>query len=29
MWNEITTEKDLNSFMDVMCYFHDKLFKRN
>ena len=19
MWNEITTEKDLNSFMDVMC----------
>ncbi len=27
MWNEITTEKDLNSFMDVMCYFHDSCLK--
>lgn len=27
MWNEITTEKDLNSFMDAMCYFHDSCLK--
>ena len=27
MWNEITTEKELNSFLDVMCYFHDSCLK--
>ena len=27
MWNEITTEKELNSFLDAMCYFHDSCLK--
>lgn len=27
MWNEITTEKELNNFLDVMCYFHDSCLK--
>lgn len=27
MWNEITTEKELNSFLDVVCYFHDSCLK--
>lgn len=27
MWNEIADEKDLNSFMDAMCGFHDSCLK--
>ena len=27
MWNEIANEKDLNSFMDTVCGFHDSCLK--
>lgn len=27
MWNEIENEKDLNSFMDTVCWFHDSCIK--
>ena len=27
MWNEIKSEKDLKSFMDIVCGFHDSCIK--
>ena len=27
MWNEIKSEKDLKSFMDTVCGFHDRCIK--